>query len=226
MPEDFYTQWLGIQPGKRPPDHYEILGLDRFCHDRDQIDNAANEQLEILDQHAYSNDTDERDACERMIVHVAKARTILVDADKRAIYDSGLADLSVVSSPAPESQTVVPPAIPVAAAPVVSPPAEDVTMELGQGGESQRGLGLRASLLVGAGMVAVVLVVLICMYDWFGGSEGAEPAASKAGSSEKPKVLVSDKKEDMSLPDTGVEGPEIEPRLQKVFKSKTQLLVP
>lgn len=38
---DPYFKWLGIRPEHQPPDHYRLLGLQRFENDAEVIENAA-----------------------------------------------------------------------------------------------------------------------------------------------------------------------------------------
>ena len=56
MPDDLYTQWLQIPAGDRPPDHYTLLGLPRFCGDRGKIEFAASGRMETLDKYALHPD--------------------------------------------------------------------------------------------------------------------------------------------------------------------------
>ena len=52
MGEDLYSAWLKLPPGARPPDHYALLGLPRFCDDIGQIEAAAHQRLDVLDRYA------------------------------------------------------------------------------------------------------------------------------------------------------------------------------
>ena len=91
MAEDFYTQWLGVPPGQRPPDHYTLLGVERFCQDLDAVERAARAQLRRLDEYALHPDWDTRDAVQDMMNEVARARMCLVHPEKRGAYDEELA---------------------------------------------------------------------------------------------------------------------------------------
>lgn len=41
MAADFYSEWLKVPPGPRPPDYYALLGVNVFCCDLDVIEQAA-----------------------------------------------------------------------------------------------------------------------------------------------------------------------------------------
>lgn len=110
MAADFYTQWLLIPPGLRPPNHYLLLGLPPFSASAREIEEAANRQLERLDRYALHPDAAMREACQQMMNDVARARMVLAAPEKRAAYDAQLMGLPVAASPLP-----APP--PVSAAP-------------------------------------------------------------------------------------------------------------
>ena len=99
MAEDFYTQWLDVPPGKRPPDYYALLGVQRFCRDLDAVERAARAQLRRLDGYALHPDWDTRNAVQDMMNEVARARMCLVYPDKRAAYDEDLAKKLGVAIP-------------------------------------------------------------------------------------------------------------------------------
>lgn len=87
MPEDLYSAWLKIPPGVRPPDHYALLGLPRFCNDLEKIDAATQQRLDALDRYALHPDLVKRDACQQMMNEVARARVVLINPQKRRAYD-------------------------------------------------------------------------------------------------------------------------------------------
>jgi hypothetical protein len=90
VPDDLYTIWLRVPAGSRPPDHYALLGLPRFSVDSKKIDHAANVQLDRLDRRALHPDPQLRDACQRLMNEVARARTVLVSPVQREAYDAAL----------------------------------------------------------------------------------------------------------------------------------------
>jgi hypothetical protein len=102
MMEDLYALWLKIPPGRRPPDHYTLLRLPRFCDDLHQIETAAQKQLDVLDRYAIHPDFRKRDACNELMSEVARARNILTHPQKRAAYDATLGAPPKVEAPAPQ----------------------------------------------------------------------------------------------------------------------------
>jgi hypothetical protein len=124
MAEDLYSKWLGLPPGRRPPDHYALLGLPRFCKDRQAIDAAASTQLGKLDAYSIHPDREKRDACHRMMNEVASARVTLIDDRRRGEYDGQLR-----SNPASQMDSTL--EMPAAGAPGS---VLDSTMEMPAGG--------------------------------------------------------------------------------------------
>lgn len=117
MFDDLYTLWLGIGPGPRPPDHYALLGLERFCQDIEAIESATRARLTRLDEFAMHPDRDTRDAVQDMMNEVARARVCLVNPAKRGAYDQRLG--GGPAAPAGAAQAAVAPARPL-------PPRESV----------------------------------------------------------------------------------------------------
>lgn len=91
MALDLYSEWLDVPPGPRRPDHYTLLGLPLFCNDASAIENAARARLKQLDQYALHPDSALRDACQRLMNEVARARIVLVTNTRKARYDAELA---------------------------------------------------------------------------------------------------------------------------------------
>ena len=120
MAADFYTEWLGVPPGPRPPDYYTLLGVKVFCRDQDIIERAARRQLTRLDEFALYPDRDTRDEVQDMMNEVARARVDLVNPKRCLAYDRKLAQkLGVDAPPAVEAETrIAPLSIPQAPAPI------------------------------------------------------------------------------------------------------------
>ena len=91
MADDYYTEWLGVAPGSRPPDHYALLSLPRFVNSSRAVDAAAAAQLAKLDQYAIHPERRKADAATAMMNRVAAACAILADPAQRAEYDKELA---------------------------------------------------------------------------------------------------------------------------------------
>ena len=89
--KDFYADWLSIPPGVRPPDHYSLLGVRRFCRDEEAIETATRARLERLDEYAMHPDRATRDVVQDMMNAVARARMVLVNPKRRQAYDQELA---------------------------------------------------------------------------------------------------------------------------------------
>ncbi|MBT3202051.1 MAG: hypothetical protein HN350_19285, partial [Phycisphaerales bacterium] len=124
MASDFYTEWLKVPSGPRPPDHYTLLGVKVFCRDQDVIEQAARRQLTRLDEFALYPDRDTRDAVQDMMNEVARARVDLVNPKRRLAYDRKLAQkLGVATPPAVEAETsITPSSVSEAQVPIESEP--------------------------------------------------------------------------------------------------------
>ncbi len=89
MPDSFdpYYKWFGISPKDQPPNHYRLLGLDRFEADPDVIESAADRQM----SHLRSFQTGAHAALsQKLLNEVAAAKLCLLDAARRAAYDQAL----------------------------------------------------------------------------------------------------------------------------------------
>lgn len=128
---DPYREWLEIPPTEQPPDHYRLLGLERFSSDPAAIEAAVDRRVEFLQDVAAGEHGKES---QKLLNEVAAARICLTSPDKKTVYDAELrSPTKVVKSPAklavatplPESRPApVKPAIPpVATAPPAAAPA-------------------------------------------------------------------------------------------------------
>jgi len=151
---DAYHKWLGIPPGRRPPTHYQLLGINPTEQDRDVIESAAVRQTAYVRHFqagAYGKE------CARILGELAQARLVLIDPLKRAAYDAQIA-ASEPAAPAP--------------APPPVPPVPPAGMTLTLAGPEARGrltdrparssgkpaiLGLAACALAGLAAVAYTL---------------------------------------------------------------------
>ena len=85
---DAYHKWLGIPPGRRPPTHYQLLGINPTERDRDVIESAAVRQTAYVRNFQAGAHAKE---CARILGELAQARLVLIDPRKRAAYDADLA---------------------------------------------------------------------------------------------------------------------------------------
>ena len=89
---DPYHKWLGIPPGQRPPDHYQLLGIAHFESDPDVIANAADRQTTHIRSLRLGKHTH---LCERLLNEISAARVCLLNARRKTEYDARLgADLA------------------------------------------------------------------------------------------------------------------------------------
>jgi hypothetical protein len=113
MAVDFYTKWLDVRPGPRPPDYYTLLGVEVFCRDLDAIEHATRRRLTRLDDFALHPNRETRDAVQNMMNEVARARVDLVNPGRRLDYDRRLADrlgTTLPADPGPAGEAETPPA--------------------------------------------------------------------------------------------------------------------
>lgn len=89
MDESFdpYRKWLGIRTAERPPDHYQLLGLQAFEDDPETISHAADQRIAYVRTLAVN---DYVDASQRVLNELAAAKVSLLNREKKAIYDERL----------------------------------------------------------------------------------------------------------------------------------------
>ena len=87
MSSDFdpYREWLGIKSEQRPPDHYELLGLNLFEERTEIIDQASIDRVELLQDIATGSDDVE--LSQRILNEVSAARLCLLDRNQRERYN-------------------------------------------------------------------------------------------------------------------------------------------
>ncbi|HEY1066322.1 MAG TPA: SUMF1/EgtB/PvdO family nonheme iron enzyme [Pirellulales bacterium] len=116
---DPYYVWLGIPPSEQPPNHYRLLGVQRFESHREAIENAADRQMTFLQ--TFKNSA-RSELSQRLLNEVSSARVCLTNPAKRAAYDAALrAKLAPPTAPAPPA-VPVPASVPVSAAVPMAPP--------------------------------------------------------------------------------------------------------
>ena len=89
MSESFdpYHKWLGISSSEQPPNHYRLLGLERFEGDPDVIDSAADSRLTHLRTFQTGKHSE---LSQKLMNEVAAARVRLLNPEKKAEYDRAL----------------------------------------------------------------------------------------------------------------------------------------
>lgn len=84
---DAYRDLLDIKSPERPPNHYELLGIEQFEGDRTTIDDAAGERMSMLQELANS---EHMDASQKLLNEVSAARRCLLNTTKKIAYDEDI----------------------------------------------------------------------------------------------------------------------------------------
>jgi hypothetical protein len=85
---DPYHRWLGIAKEEQPPTYYRLLGINPSEEDPEVIEEAAIRQT----THVRTNQLGPHaDHCTRLLNEIARARSTLLDPEKRRQYDATLA---------------------------------------------------------------------------------------------------------------------------------------
>ena len=121
MAHDLYHELLGLPPGPRPPNHYELLGIRIFEADARTIHAAALRQTTTLRQWVLHPDPQRARRVQEMLNEVGRAGAILENPEAKATYDAHLA--SHIGAPVLPASPPVPPALPP-----VPPPAPPVRL--------------------------------------------------------------------------------------------------
>lgn len=175
---DPYEKWFNIPPSEQPPDHYRLLGIQRFEADASVINEAAEARAAFLHDVATGPQIAHT---QRLLNEVAAARLCLTDSEKKADYDAQLQQpRKAVKEAVPNATVVQPPSRPMAiplARPI--PPRQDegqnefavVTTDQAdatapaKGNEAQRRSATPAkrnqSVLLAAGASGAVVLILV-----------------------------------------------------------------
>lgn len=109
MPDSFnpYQRWLKIPAEELPPDHYVLLGIERFTQDKTKIENAAAKRMELLKKYQTGEHMEES---QQLLNEVAQARACLLDSFQQASYDHELREQikRLALPPLPNSDELVP----------------------------------------------------------------------------------------------------------------------
>ncbi len=85
---DPYHKWLAIPPGRRPPTHYELLGVSPDETDPEVIAEAALRQTSHVRTYQAGPHSER---CVALLNEIAEARATLLDLARRKAYDATLA---------------------------------------------------------------------------------------------------------------------------------------
>ena len=99
---DPYQEWFGIEPSARLasgiPDHYRLLGIERYESDAQRIESAVEQRVAFLHRVASGKHSA---ASQQLLNEVARARLCLLDPAARASYDAQLHSLPENSNGGP-----------------------------------------------------------------------------------------------------------------------------
>ncbi len=133
---DPYYKWLAIPPDEQPPNHYRLLGVQRFEADTDVIATAADQRM----AHLRTFQTGKHGAdSQRLLNEISAARVCLLNPARKVAYDQQLR--ANLTPPAPAGPAAPPLASggpygsPAATAPLAAPPV------VGYGAAPQTPLG-------------------------------------------------------------------------------------
>jgi pimeloyl-ACP methyl ester carboxylesterase len=84
MAWDPYSEWLGIPCDRRPPAHYDLLGLPPGESNQERIRQAVEARYELVRSHALGP---QREQANRILNEIAQAGACLTDAERKAEYD-------------------------------------------------------------------------------------------------------------------------------------------
>ena len=95
---DSYAEWLGVTAPQRPPNHYQLLGLEDFEPDHQRIQEAVRRQTDKLRQYQRGSAT-ERETADRLLLAVQRAHYVLADPKRKAEYDRSLEETRQKGAP-------------------------------------------------------------------------------------------------------------------------------
>jgi hypothetical protein len=84
---DPYESWLGIPLDRRPPTHYDLLGLAPSESDPAKIEQSALRRMGKIRQFQIGEHSEQS---QEILNQLARARLVLLDPDRRAEYDEKL----------------------------------------------------------------------------------------------------------------------------------------
>lgn len=220
MAGDLYWEWLKVPSEKRPPNHFDLLGLPAAVTDVATIEQAAGRQVQRIKEHL-----DGPQAAEgaKLLQEVATARATLIDPAKRAAYAASLATPAASVQPwwQDASKKPVAPSSPIASVkptPVVKPvpsakPSafQGMTARPGARPPKKSGSNVLLLLALGGGAALVVVAAVVAAVVFFNtGSTKTEHA----------QISNSEKQNGLSIKATGVLRTNHEPENHEPTKSE------
>lgn len=162
---DPYRKWFGISTGRRPPSHYELLGVDAYESKTDVLEDAIGRRVEFLQ--AVSNG-EHVAVAQRMLNEIAQARLCLLDVAKKKRYDE---ELQVAQS---SQQNPAPRSVPgLSNDPIERPKPKSATKSATSHKRAPRGNSKSSNTLVPAvcGALAAVVISVVVLFFMFGGNK-------------------------------------------------------
>lgn len=104
MAFDPYTEWLGIRTERRPPTHYELLGLTQFEADPQRIRDEAQTRYALVHRYQAGRHSE---LAVRLLAKITEARETLCDPVRKAQYDASLGGGPTVHVSSPEQHTLL-----------------------------------------------------------------------------------------------------------------------
>lgn len=160
---DPYHRWLGIPPKDQPPDHYRLLGVERFESHPEVISDAADRQMAHLRNHQLG---EHAAASQKVLNEVAAARVCLLDPQKKAEYDARLRRITPVRARVgpPAAPLPVPPSPAAVARPSPTPTVPQIRPGAGARWVTRRhrssGLPVVAAVIAGFLFLGALIWVL------------------------------------------------------------------
>ena len=165
---DPYLEWLKIPADRRPPTHYELLGLPAFESDASRIHAAAMERMALVRRYQLG---DRSDQAIRLLGELSSAFDCVSDPARRCAYDERLrvaGDNSLSESP------------PLPAAPLPVHPASPLLRARARPNwRRSPGVWLAAAALAASGIIALV---------WFSNTPTAVPQSNTISTKGTPRT--------------------------------------
>lgn len=122
---DAYHKWLGVSAKDQPPNHYRLLGVDRFESDPDVIASAADQRMAHVRSFQIGKHSD---LSQKLLNEIAAAKVRLLNAGKKVEYDRQLRQNMEIAAPpipvAPPSKSSETPLVSTDTAPPAFHPLE------------------------------------------------------------------------------------------------------